>query len=73
VCVYFIYKTSIAHRVYTNGTQSGAVGGGTALQVGRNAGSIPDGIIGFFFHLHNHSGRLGLTQPLTEITTRNIT
>jgi hypothetical protein len=42
---------------------------GTALQ-----GSIPDGIIGIF-HWHNPSGRtvaLGLTQPLTEMSTRNI-
>jgi hypothetical protein len=36
--------------------------------------SIPDDIIGFF-HWHNPSGRtlaLGLTQPLTEMSTRNI-
>jgi len=38
------------------------------------AGSIPDGVIGSF-HLHNPSGRtmaLGSTQPLTEMSTRNI-
>jgi len=38
------------------------------------AGSIPDGVIRIF-HLHNSSGRtmaLGLTQPLTEMSTRNI-
>jgi hypothetical protein len=38
------------------------------------AGSIPDGVIGLF-HLHNPSGHtmaLGLTQPLKEISTRNI-
>ena len=38
------------------------------------AGSIPDGVIGFF-HWHNPSGRamaLGLTQPLTEMSTRNV-
>jgi len=38
------------------------------------AGSIPDGVIGFF-HWHIPSGRtmaLGLTQPLTEMSTRNI-
>jgi hypothetical protein len=38
------------------------------------AGSIPDGIIGIF-HWHNTSGRtmaLELTQPLTEMSTRNI-
>jgi len=39
------------------------------------AGSIPVGVI-WIFHSHNPSGRtmaLGLTQPLTEIGTRNIT
>jgi len=38
------------------------------------AGSIPDGVIGFF-HWHNAFSRtmaLGLTQPLTEMITRNI-
>ena len=38
------------------------------------AGSIPDGVIGIF-HRHNSSGRamaLGLTQPLIEMSTRNI-
>jgi hypothetical protein len=38
------------------------------------AGWSPD-VIGFFFHWHNPSGRtvaLGLTQPLTEMSTRNI-
>jgi hypothetical protein len=37
-------------------------------------GSIPDGVIGIF-HLHNLSGRilaLGSTQPLTEMSTMNI-
>jgi len=38
------------------------------------AGSIPDGVTGIF-HWHNLSGRtmaLGLTQPLTEMSTRDI-
>jgi hypothetical protein len=38
------------------------------------AGLIPDGVIGIF-HRHNPSGRtmaLGSTQPLTEMSTRNI-
>ena len=38
------------------------------------AGSIPDGVIGIF-HLHNPSDRtmaVGLAQPLTELSTRNI-
>ena len=37
------------------------------------AGSIPDGVTGIF-HWHNPSGRtmaLGLTQPLTEMSTRD--
>jgi len=37
-------------------------------------GSIPKGVIGFF-HCHNSSGRtmvLGSTQPLTEMSTRNV-
>jgi hypothetical protein len=37
-------------------------------------GSIPNGAIGIF-HWHNPSGHtlaLGLTQPLTEVSTRNI-
>ena len=36
--------------------------------------SIPDGVIGIF-HSHSPSGRtmaLGLTQPLTEMSTWNI-
>jgi hypothetical protein len=38
------------------------------------AGSIPDDVIRIF-HLRNPSGRtmaLGLTQPLSEMSTRNI-
>ena len=38
------------------------------------AGSIPDGVIGIF-QRHNPSGRtmtLRSTQPLTEMSTRNI-
>jgi len=37
-------------------------------------GLIPDGVIGIF-HWHNsssHTMALRLTQPLTEISTRNI-
>jgi hypothetical protein len=38
------------------------------------AGSVPDGVTGFF-HSHNPSGRtmaLGSTQTLTEMSTMNI-
>jgi hypothetical protein len=40
----------------------------------KDAGSIPDGVIGIF-HLRNPPGRtmaLESTQPLTEMSTRNI-
>jgi len=38
------------------------------------AGSIPDGVIGIFHRrVHSsHTMALGLTQPLTEMSTRNI-
>jgi hypothetical protein len=38
------------------------------------AGSIPDGVTGIF-HYHTRIGRtmtLGSTQPLTEMSTRNL-
>jgi hypothetical protein len=50
------------------GACGGAVGWGAALQARRSR-------VRFFFHWHNPSGRtlaLGLTQPLREIRTRNI-
>jgi hypothetical protein len=49
----------------------------TRWQIGwgrKVAGSIPDGVIGIF-HWFNPSGRavvLGSTQPLTELSARNI-
>jgi len=52
------------------GARDGAVGWGTALQTS----SIPDGVTGIF-HWHNLSDRtmaLGLAQPLTEMSARNI-
>ena len=36
-------------------------------------GLIPDGVIGIFHcHLAGRAMALGLTQPLTEMSTRNI-
>ena len=46
-------------------------GGATSRKV---AGSIPDGVIEIF-HLHDSSGltmALGLTQPLREMSTKNV-
>jgi hypothetical protein len=54
----------------TVGAHVGAVGWGTVLQ----AASIPDGVIGIF-HWYIPSGRtmaLELTQPLTEMSNRNV-
>jgi hypothetical protein len=55
------------------GARGGAVDSGTALQATswKVAGSIPDGVI-WIFYWRNPSGRtmaLGLTQPLTEMST----
>ena len=58
----------------SSGARGGAVGWGIALQAGKVAGSIPDGVTGFFYW-HNRSGRtmvLELTQSLTEMSTRNV-
>jgi hypothetical protein len=60
--------------LYRTGVRGGVVGWGTALQAGRFPGPIPDGVVGIF-HCHNPSGHtmvLGSTQPLTEMSTRNI-
>jgi len=49
-------------------------GHAVGLQAAMTAGSIPVGVIGTF-HRYNPSGRtmvLGPTQPLTEMSTRNI-
>ena len=63
--VYFVYTTQLSRW------RSLLRHFATSLKV---AGSIPDGVIGIF-HCHNPSGHtmsLGLTQPLTEMNTRNI-
>jgi len=56
------------------GARGGAIGWGTALQAGKSRFRIPVGVTGIF-HWYNTSGRtmaLGFTQPLTEMSTRNI-
>ena len=53
---------------------NGAVGWGTALQAGKSQVRFPMLSLEIF-HWHNPSGcsmNLGLTQPLTEMSTRNI-
>jgi hypothetical protein len=55
-------------------TRGGAIGWGTALQAGKFAGSIPDGVMGLFLWLKPYSRAMfqGSTQPLTEMSTRTI-
>ena len=68
------YSTNITHTKPKVGDRGGAVGWGTCATSQKVAGSIPDGVIGIF-HWHNPSGRtmaLGSTQPLTEMSTGNI-
>jgi len=56
------------------GARGGAVGWGTALQAGMSRVRFPMALIEIFVDI-NHSGRtmaMGLTQPLTEMSTRSI-
>ena len=74
--VLFIYAYIIIFSTYifVFGARGGAVGWRTAATSQKVAGSIPEGLIGIF-HLHNPSDRtmaLGSTQPLTEMSTSNI-
>jgi hypothetical protein len=60
--------------IYKIRARGGAVGLGTALQTGRTRVRFPMMSLDFF-HLQNPSGRtmaLVLTQPLTEMSTRNV-
>jgi hypothetical protein len=55
------------------GARSGAVDWGTALQAGRSRVRFP--MVSLEFFIDNPSGRtmaLGSTQPLTEMSTRNL-
>jgi len=55
----------IKHGTFSSGARGGAIGSGTALHCAKsrkNAGSIPSG----------RTMALGLTQPLTEMSTRSI-
>jgi hypothetical protein len=55
------------------GARGSVVGSGTMLQAGRSPVRIPDEVD--FFSLPNHPIRtmgLGSTQPLTEMSIRNV-
>jgi hypothetical protein len=58
-----------------NGARGSVVGWVTMLQAGRPRVRVPMRSLGFFFNLPNPSSRtmaLGSTQPLTEMSTRNL-
>jgi hypothetical protein len=60
------------HYMMNRGTRGVAVSWDNALQAGKVAGSIPDGLVDIFQRL-NASGRtmtLGSTQRLTDMGTR---
>ena len=68
-----VFQEFLVHLIYFRGTRSRSWLRHYAT-IRMVAGSIPDGVIGIL-HWHNPSGRtmaLGLTQPLTEMSTRNI-
>jgi hypothetical protein len=58
------------------GARGSVVGWGTVLQAGRSRVRFPITSLDFFLNLRNISSRtmaLGSTQPLTEMTIRNLT
>ena len=69
------YPLTFFYQTYHGyGAHGGTVGWDTVLQAGRPRVRFPMVSLEFF-HWHNPSGRtmtLGLTQPLTEMSTRNI-
>ena len=71
-----LLKCILAYHFYTCVFRGPRLRSGysAVLQIGRFPHSFPDGVIGIF-HWHNPSDRtmaLGLTQPLTEMSTREI-
>jgi len=65
--LYFVYTIPRLHKY-------SFIGGYAVAQLAEVAGSIPSGVVGIIYCC-NPSGRtvaLGSTQPLTEVSTRNI-
>jgi hypothetical protein len=55
------------------GTRGGTVGWGTALQVGKSQVRFPMVSLDFYWHIRSdRTMALELTQPLTEMSTRNV-
>jgi hypothetical protein len=52
------------------GARGSVLGSGTMLQTGRSPVQVPDKVD--FFNPSNRTMALGSTQPLTEMSTRNL-
>ena len=74
VCCYiFFFFWKINSPPFWRGVRGGAVGRGTALQTGSSRVRFP--VVSLEFFIDNPFGRtmaLGSTQPLTEMSIRNI-
>jgi len=75
LCIYVrMYAYFVDTLMHLDHSRGGAVGWGTALLTGRSRVRFPILSLDFFIDI-NPSGptmALGLTQPLTEMSTRNI-
>jgi hypothetical protein len=56
--------------MYILGARGSVVGWGTMLQTGRSLVQVPDKVD--FFNPSNGTMALGSTQPLTDMSTRNL-
>jgi hypothetical protein len=57
-------------RVVAEGARGSVVGWGTMLQTGKSPVQVPEKVD--FFNPSNRTMALGSTQPLTEMSTRNL-
>jgi hypothetical protein len=81
LCLKLDHNHSLEHLSKINysliivGASGSVVGWGTMLQAGRSRVRFPVRSLDYFFNWPNHSSRsvdLGLTQPLTEMSTRDL-
>jgi hypothetical protein len=58
------------YKTLLMGARGSVVGSGAMLQTGRSPVQVPDKVD--FFNPSNRTMALGSTQPLTEMSTRNL-
>jgi hypothetical protein len=71
----FRLRVNYMYKFAGEGARGSVVGWGTMLQAGRSWVLFPMKLLKFFFNLPNpssHNMALESTQPLTEMSTRNI-